>query len=177
MARVDVDQTQVLDSFMELLRLELPLTDRTCYITLDPPGQLAFIPASDWWITVSPGEGVFVDGEQSPGNITEDFSVTVTIYSRIRLDQAGRDTSLVLDGVRGLYPLKQRVLAATVGRELRLTWKDEDVASTFLRAFLNVVHATAPQVAVSKHDGHLSIAYMALTYRLPFDWDLTVKVT
>ena len=157
---------------MDVLRLELRLTDRTCILTLDPPGLASFIPASDWWVTVTPGEGVFVDGEQQSPNVTEEMSVTTTIYTRIRLDHVGNDDKLILDGIRGLYPLKKNVLAATIGRDLTLPWKSDAAAATFLRALVRVVHSSAPQVAVSKNDSHLAIGFVTLTFMLSFDWDL-----
>lgn len=172
MSRVDVDQVQVLTSFVDALRLELPLTDRTCYITLDPPGLASFIPAGDWWVTVSPGEGVFVDGEQVAPNVTEEMTVTVTVYTRLRLDHVGNDTMLILDGLRGLYPLKKKILSAMIGRDLTLPWKTDAGAETFLRALVRVVHSSAPQVAVAKHDASLAIGFVTLTFVLPFDWDL-----
>jgi hypothetical protein len=172
MARIDVDQVQVLTSFVDALRLELHLTDRTCIVTLDPPGLASFIPAAESWMTVTPGEGVFVDGEQQAPNVTEEMSVTTTIYTRIRLDHAGNDDKLLLDGIRGLYPLKKNVLKAMIGRDLALPWKTDADAAPFLRALTRVVHCSAPQVAVSKNDSHLAIGFVTLTFMLQFDWDL-----
>jgi hypothetical protein len=172
--RRDVDQSQVLESFVDLLRRSLGLDDRRCIITLDPPGRMAFIPAADWWLTVTPGEGVFVDGEQAFPNVTEEFSLSVCIYTRIRLDHVGEDKVLILDGLRGLYPLKQRILAAMIGQDPTLTWRDEAGAYTFARAMLRVVHASAPNVAVLPTDARLTIGWMSLTFVLPFDWSSDV---
>ncbi len=139
-------------------------------ITLDPPGHMTFIPASDWWLTVTPGEGVFVDGEQAFPNVTEEFNVVVCIYTRIRLDHTGEDRVLVLHGARGLYALKQKIMSVMIGQDLTLSWRDEAGADTFLRAMVRLVHASAPTVSVVPSDTRLTIGFMTLTFVLPFDW-------
>lgn len=170
MTRIDVDQSQVLVAFHEFLRRALALDERQALITLDPPGHMAFIPASDWWLTITPGESVFVDGEQAFPNVTEEFNVVVCIYTRIRLDHVGEDRVLVLDASRGLYGLKKRVMSAMIGQDLTLTWRDEAGGDTFLRATVRLVHASAPTVSVLPTDARLTIGFMTMTFVLPFDW-------
>ena len=180
--RVDVNQGQVLESFRDSLRLACGLTERNCYLSLDPPGQLSAIPGGEVWVTLTPGEGVFVDGEQATGtdtdgnavsNVTEELSVTVTIYTRIRLDEAGHDEILILDTDRGLYDLKRRVLHAMISRDLQLPSEVEGEGSPFLRVLTRVVHASAPTVTVHRNDATLTVGFMTLSFALTFDWDLT----
>ena len=170
MARIDVDQSQVLESFVDALRLELRLAESACFVTLDPPGLASWIPASDWWITVSPGEGVFVDGEQTFPNVTEEVTLQTTIYNRIRLDHAGKDDRLILDGINGLYPRKKAVMLAMIGRDLSLSWRDDAGAATFLRSPVRVVHSSAPQVAVGKNNNSLALGFLTLSFIVSFDW-------
>lgn len=165
MSRIDIDQCTVLKTVTDHLRNELRLNERTCFESLINPRNASPPAGGSIFVTVSPGPGDFPPGEQAPGNITEEWSVIVTIWSRIDLDSTGHDEALLRDSVRGLYSLKLQVLKALVGEDL----ETED-GDTFLRQLLHVTGCSAP---ASGNYGGTNMAYLQLQFGISFDWDLT----
>lgn len=169
MARVDVTQDVVLDRFVERLRSALKLNEQQCYETLNAEEPPAVPIGGDYFLTVAPGEGDFIDGEQAVGNVTENWAVTVTIYSRVRLDQTDHDKQTLSLAGRGLLHVKKDILKALVGHDL--SEEDDD---TFLRQTLYAIRTTRPEL-VSK-DGAtrgMALAVMRIDFGVSFDWDLT----
>lgn len=163
MARVDVTEVDVVTAILARLRSQLKLNERQCWFCLDPLA-VELPPGGDYYLTVAPGDGSFPDGEQVAGNITEDWSVDVTIYSRMRLDSTDHDDKLILDNSRGLFSLKKKVLAALVGHDLATV---ED-ANTFLRQYLHALNAGRPN-----YDNSKAVGWLTITFGVSFDWELT----
>jgi hypothetical protein len=162
MARIDVTELTVCESLVRRLRTQLKLTDRQCFWVLDPLA-VELPPGGDYYVTVAPGDSSFPPEEQQPGNITEEWTVDVTIYSRMRLDSTNEDTKLLGDESRGLYSLKRKVLVAVVHEDL----EDED-GDVFLRQILHVTNCTRPN-----YDKEKAVGWLTLTLGVSFDWDLT----
>ncbi len=169
MTRVDVTQDVVLDRFVERLRSALKLNERQCYEALDSQSPPSIPIGGEYFLTVAPGDGDFIDGEQAVGNVTEDWAVTVTIYSRVQLDQTDHDKETLSVAGRGLLRLKKDVLKALVGHDL--AEEDDD---TFLRQTLYAIRATRPEL-VSKGGATqgMALAVMRIDFGVSFDWDLT----
>lgn len=169
MARVDVTQEVVLDRIIERLRSQLALNDRQCYETLDPNSPPAVPTGGEYFLTVAPGDGEFPDGEQAAENITEDWSVTVTAFSRIHLDQTDHDKEVLRNASRGLLAVKKKVLAALVGHDLA-----EQDTDTFLRQLLYISRCGRPEL-VSRDGANrgIALATLQLDFGVSFDWDLT----
>ena len=166
MARVDLTQDLVLERIVAHLRGELKLNDRTCYETFDPLSPR--IPkGGDFFVTAAPGDGVFVEGEQAVDNVTEQWDVIVTAYSRIRLDSADHDQRLLHNPRRGLFELKRKILKALVGQDP--TYKTDE----FLRNLLYAKRSPRPQaveIAGAKNSG---LALISVVFGVDWDWDLT----
>jgi len=160
--RIDVTQETVLEAVVDQLRTQLGLNRRTCWETLEPLAPK--IPKSgEFFVTVSPGPGQFVEGEQQVGNITEQWTITVTAYSRIKLDSTDHDEKLLRDARRGLLQAKRKILQSLVGQDIQDP--DRDV---FLRQLLYAISCSRPEHDSSKH-----IAWISLEFGVDFDWDLT----
>lgn len=166
MVRVDLTQDRVLEQIVAHLREELKLNDRTCYETLDPLSPR--IPkGGEYFVTVSPDDGVFVEGEQVAPNVTEEWGVIVTAYSRIRLDSTDHDERLLYNARRGLFELKRKILKALVGQDLTYQGKE------FLRNLFYAKHSSRPQaveIAGTKGSG---LALISVVFGVDWDWDLT----
>lgn len=160
--RVDITEVDVVGYLLTRLRSQLGLNERSCWYTLDPLA-VDIPPGGDFYVTVAPGNSQFPDGEQASRNITEESTVQVTVYSRMRLDSTNHDDKLVLDAANSLYKLKKRVLAAIVGHDLT----DED-ADYFLRQWLHVLSSDRPN-----YDKDKAVGWLTLHVGVSFDWDLT----
>ncbi len=163
MARVDVTQATVLERMLAYLRSALNLNDRQCYECLQPDAPPRVPVGGECFVSVSPGEGEFIGGEQICENLTEEWTVTVTAYARIQLDSSDHDEKVLRDAGRGLLILKEKILRTLVGQDLITLDGD-----TFLRNLLFAQHATRPA-----HDRDQGIAWISLTFGVHFDWDLT----
>ncbi len=169
MARIDVTQATVLERIVERLRSELDLPEQRCYETLDADSPLVVPPGGEFFITVSPGEGQFVPGEQAVGNVTEEWRVNVAVFARIHLDQSGRDLEVLLRAGRGMLAIKRDVLAALVGHDLV-----DDDGNTFLRNLLYIMSVAAPRVMErGRESGALTLYQMTIEVGVEFDWELT----
>ena len=162
MSRMDVPQYDVYDWVVDLLRSELDLGERACYLTLDPDSPPIIPKGGKYFVTISPTSGEFTPGEQIPGNISERSDVTVTVYTRVRLDSTDHDRRMLLHATRGLIGLQMKVLGALVGKEI----VGED-GETYLRTLAHITHTTTPRFDVGRGIGSLS-ADVAIEY----DWDL-----
>jgi len=169
MSRVDVEQVDVFEALVLYLRRALGLNDRQCYETLDPYSPT--IPkGGDYWVTVAPGEGQYDVEHQIGGGedqLTEESVVTVTAYTRIKLDSTDHDENLLRDARRGVFVLKHKILKALVGADIP---KGSD---TFLRQLLYARHAHAPQILEGSKDNRLRLACISIDFGVDFDWDLT----
>lgn len=165
MARSDITQTDVLTAIVLQLRSSLALNDRQCFETLEPLEPPVIPKGGEFFVSVAPGEGVFVDGEQAPGNCTEEWSIIVTAYTRIRLDSTDHEKSLLQDASRGLLILKAKILAALVGGD------PTSGGEPFMRDLIFAQQAERPRhgaMGKSRDIGSISIYF-----GVNFDWDLT----
>lgn len=165
MARVDLTQSQVLQAIVAHLRDTLDLNNRNCYESLMPDAPPTLPVGGEIIVSVAPGEGQFVEGEQQVGNITEEWTIIVTAYSRIRLASTDHDFETLQDDQRGLLEMKRKVLQALCGDDP--TTDDED-ANTFVRQLLYAIRADRPQ-----HDRDKEIGWISIIFGVDFDWDLT----
>lgn len=164
MSRVDVTQAAVLTAVVARLRTALSLNERQCFEVLnpiDPPSKLP--PSGDYFLSVAPGAGEFETGEQIAGNCTELWEIIVTGYTRMKLDDANRDTHVLHDADRGLFRIKRDILKALVGQDLQ-----DAEGETFLRQWTYVRSAAVPQVSRES-----SIAWWSIRFGISWDWDLT----
>jgi len=161
----DITQSDVVKSLVTRLRDQLSLNERQCYRTIHPLTK-ARTPPGDWWVTVSAGEGYF-DAPLFEGGgrnqLSEDLQVTVTGYSRVRLDSTGHDEQLLDELERGLFHIKRRLLDAVAGIDLL----DAD-GNPFLREFLVPRSATRPEYDEAEYTGWISIVFS-----MQYDWELT----
>ena len=167
--RIDVTQSAILDRLVDFLRAELPLGERSCYLTINPAAVPVIPKGGDYFVTVSPGPGRFVEGEQVPVNVTEEWSITVTAFTRIKLDSTDHDKQVLLNAARGLIVLKRRLLKALVGVDLAI---EADGAEGFLRNLLFAKSATRPEHG-QWTGGEQMLSWISVDFGVDFDWDLT----
>jgi len=166
MARVDIAQADVVDRLVAHLRETLGLNDRQCYETveLEVPGLMP--KGGEYIVTVALGDGVFDVEHQEGGGanqLTEQVTIEVTVYTRIKLDPVDHHGYLLGDDRRGLLELKRKILQALVGIDL------EDAAGdTFLRQFLYAKAAAAPV-----YDPEKGIGWVSIYFGVDYDWNLS----
>lgn len=162
MSRIDITQENVLELLVKHLRKQLDLGPRQCYESLaqQPPQTPA---SGDYIVTVEPGDGVFPEGEQVSGNITEEWTVAITAYSRVHLDEPDHDEKMLRGSERSLLELKRLLLKAVVGKDL--TDADGD---TFLRWLLRVQRAERPA-----YDKSRQLGWITMHVGVDFDWNIT----
>lgn len=166
MARVDVQQDEVLERFVARLRDQLNLGPSHCFIVSDPALRVPPPVGGEYFVTVAGGAGQFDDGMQDGGGaeqLMETWTVTVTVYTRVKLDQSGHDDKLLVDTNRGLLRLKRPVLKALVGHDL----VTEDGDNNFLRRFLYAISCGHPQ-----YDAGKAIGWLSIDFGVAWDWDL-----
>lgn len=167
MARIDVDQTTVLEALISRLKDRLQLSDSHCYETVNPLDPGPAPPGGDFFVTVSTGDGSFDEDMQIGGGedqLREECEVTVTGYSRIKLDRTGHDKKLLHDEIRGLLKaIKGKILKALVGQDLQ-----DDDDNYFLRDHIRARRSSQPD-----HDREKGIGWISLTFVVSWDWDLS----
>ena len=170
MARIDIEQAEVLGYLVRHLRRSLRLDERRCFETLSPLLPEGFSPpGGDWFITVAEGGGMFPLEDQHPQQCMESWSILVTVYTRVKLDRSGHDQQLMVDASRGLLRLKRQVLRAVVGEDLTTDEESPDSArSEFLRSHLHVNHAQRME-----YDQAAGIGWLTIELGVEYDWDLT----
>jgi len=122
--------------------------------------------AGDWWCTVAAGDGQFVEGNQEPGQCSEESEVIVTAYTRIMTDRTDHAENLLHDPQRGCLFMKRKLLSALVGKDLQTSTGD-----FFLRQWLWAARSSRPKAGNHSETGEL-IGSIQLTFRIEFDWDL-----
>ena len=165
MTRVDTTQDVVTDRLIVRLRDQLSLKETHCYET-DEPEKVTIPPGGDYWVTVFVGPGSFDVPMQIGGGANqcvEMMPVTISAYSRIRLDPTERANRQLHEAARGLYPLKKKLLKALVGHDLL----DED-GNTFLRQLIYALRSSLPEVDNQAGWGRISVEF-----GLEWDWDLS----
>lgn len=166
MARIDVEQSDVLAAVIARLRDTLSLSDRHCYEVARAADAPSIPPGGDYWLTVAPGPGDFAEEEQAPGNVTESTDVIVTAYSRIKTDSTGHDHYMLVDDSRGLLKIKKLILGALCGQDLT-----NDSGNTFLRQTCFARRSTAPDL-VRLQGSDNAFGSIQITFGVPFDWSL-----
>jgi hypothetical protein len=168
MARVDIQQSDVLQQIVAHLRNTLELPPRRCYEVLEPLAPPLVSASGDYFLTIAPGAGQFVTDEQVGPNFTEEWSIIVTIYTHIHLDSVEQEHQLLVDATRGILGLKKLVLAAMVGADLNTPAASGGESSdVFLRQLIHAISCDRPQ-----YDGQKKLSWMSMTFGVSFDWDL-----
>ena len=166
-SRNDVEQAAVSTSILARLRTALDLNERQVYETVSADYLPKIPKGGEFFVALSWLDGDFIDGEQTPGNLTEETGIAVTAYTRIRLDSTDHDEALLRDATRGLFILKKQILAALSGFDLHT-----DSGDSFLRQLLYARRCNAP-ASGEITDGKVSIGLITLEFGVAFDWSLT----
>jgi len=174
MSRVNVTQSDVMQSVIRRLRQELSLNDRQCFFVLNDQNGMPAIPVGvigdGCYVTVAPGESSIDDGlavGEPIEQVTEYATVHVTGLTRIHLDSTGHDEKLLLDETRGLLSIKHRILQAMCGQDLTL-----ENGNTFLRELVRPVAIGSPQAGTIGENASLTVGFVTILFSVPFDWDL-----
>ncbi len=169
MSRIDITQDVVLERLVARLREQLKLTKQQCYETFDAFSPPIVPKGGQWCVAVSPANSGFVVGEQAALNFTEEWTVTVTVYTRLALDPADHAEQMLRAPGRGLLVLKRKVLKALVGHDLL----DAD-GNTFLRQPLYAIRAHRPVVAERVGSRERTfLGLQSVDFGVDFDWDIT----
>lgn len=165
--RVDTTADAVFDAIVAQLRTALDLNKNTCFETLSPLVAPANPLSGDYFVTVSPGPGEFIHGEQVEDNVSENSNVLIAGYVRIQTDQLEKDYQRLHDDKRGLLTVKHNILKALCGQDIPLT-----DGNRFLRQPIFCTHCSQPDrgtVAGSNYE----LARIILTFGVDFDWDIS----
>lgn len=180
MARVDVDQADVVLSVVQRLRDELDeygLNERTCFMVVnaaDPPPHIV-ASEDNWFVVVSPGPGQFDAGLFFGGGAEqtmEAFTIVCGIYSRILTDEAGHDLEALTREARGILRLKRLVLQALADSDLQIGGNE------FQRETWRPVSASQPMhigllgPGGNNLEGGTTMTQLLLSFQSGFDWDL-----
>lgn len=164
------NQIDVLDAIVDRLRSQLPdVTESTCFLTAEPPDEVPPNVRSDWFVTVSPGSGLFNDSDFAGGGVQatyEETEVVVGLYSKVKLDRVGHDESALMLAGRGLLALKHEVLKALCGFR-----PADDSAREVVGDEVAPRRADVPRTMWSS--GRPSGARLLLTFAVNFDWNLS----
>lgn len=164
MARIDIEQAEVLDAIVSRLQTVLELSERQCFPMARATDVPSVPPGGDYFVTVAPGAGVFEPEEQAAGNITEIGEVIVSAYTRIKTDSTGHDRHLLMNDARGLLAVKKLLLEALCGHDPATEGDD-----TFLRQWLFAKRADAPDLVSAGADG-IHCGVIRVTFGVSWDW-------
>lgn len=163
---IDTNQSDVLAALVKLLADKLLLNERYCFETTEPLQEFGNPPSGDFWVTVSPGESSFEEGQFQAGGgasqCVEFLEATIIGFTRIRLDSTDRDTRLLHDLRRGLTPIKAKLLATVVGQQLT-----NDAGDELLR---NLMYSKRGFKA--GYDKEQATGWIGIVVGLDYDWDL-----
>ena len=169
MGRHGVNQVEVLEALLRRLRSELKLNERTCFEAmnpLDPP----FLPkGGDFFITVGFDSSTFPVDFQiggGAGQLVEQCSLTVAIFTRVKSDSADHSERILRDAERGLFAIKRKVLLALIDHDL-LTLE----GNPFLRQTLYATSCGRPSLLASERQP-IALACLPLQFGVEYDWDL-----
>jgi len=115
---MDTNSTSVLNAVVQVLRSELELSDRQCYLSIMPRLAPRILRGGKAVITVAPGRSQFPVPEQGTQQCVEEWFVTITIFTRVDLDPVDHAEAVLSDAERGLLGWKERILQTLVGRAL-----------------------------------------------------------
>jgi len=164
---VPTNQDDVLNAVVALLVANLAISERYVYQTLAPLKSIGNPPSGDYWVTVSPGDGDFADGQWQAGggaNTLMELATTIVCgYTRIKLDSTDRDDKLLHELKRGVLPVKKKLLKALVGQQLTDT-----TGNNLLISLIQARHAETPNYDNDKQTG-----WITLHFATPFQWDMT----
>lgn len=163
-ARVDTEQSDVLDSFVKRLLDCIPaFSDKTCFVSINPDPPYAV--RDNTFLTVSPTGGVFPEEFTDGGGAeqcTEESGVIVTIFSRFQCNRPGDEREALSEFTRGVFRLKKQVLKAITSQDL--TWG----ARRILRNLPRPKNSSPPDNA--DKDG---LTKISVSFSADFDWDLS----
>lgn len=163
MPRISTDQSTILQAVVTRLIGEIAdLNAANCYESAEPDPTVER--SHNFFVQVSIGDGQFPQHFQVGGGInqvTEEASVWVTAFSRIKTDQAQHAKQLLTDSSRGLLVLKKQILAALAGHDLQ-----DAAGNEILRNYMAVVGAARP---IHQWEEFSAIS---ISFSTDFDWDL-----
>jgi hypothetical protein len=139
---------------------------------LDALAPPAIPKGGEWFIAISPTEVQFIEGEQAPPNVTEEWGIVLTIYTRIALDSTDHGEKLLRDATRGLLVLKREVLRALIGHDLQ-TESPDDTGDTFVRQLVFARSCSRPWILEKDGEPRHMLGFFSIDFGIHFDWDLT----
>ena len=90
----DAIQLTIFANLIAGLQQVLGLDPSRCFEVAKASDVPTIPPGNDWFLTICWGDSSWPAGEQVPGNMTEEPDLTITIYTRLKSDQAGHDMLL-----------------------------------------------------------------------------------
>ncbi len=159
----DCDQSDILKAVERFYTRALKIAKDSLFPSQQPMTPPAALPGGNFWLTVTIGDGTFPLEEQCPEQLREDMDFTVTGFTRIALDEKGRDHKLLKSEERGLLLIKRKILSI-VGQQLAL---DDGTPIGADRVY--AVRASKPEVVSNPAT---SLGTVSVTFRLAYDWDL-----
>lgn len=158
----DTDGVEILEAIERLYAKRLKLPKDNLFPTVQPLAKPAHEPGGAFWLSIAISDGQFPLEEQFPEQCREDLRFVVTGYTRMQLDEGGRDRKLLTDLTRGLFAIKRKILSI-VGEELAR--KDKTPISA------DRVYAVS--AAKPDHDASKGIGWISVTFGVSYDWNLT----
>lgn len=164
MARIATTQSTVLARVVARLIAEIDeLSESNCYEVAEPEPTVER--SHNLFCQVSIGDGRYdesaIDGAGF-NQVMESGLVWVTIFSRMKLDQAQHAKQALYDASRGLLTLKKSVLAALSGHDLVTEGGD-----SILVNYMSPTSSTRPLKDWDK------FSTVAVAFTTDFEWNLT----
>lgn len=165
--RVDIQEVDVYTSILTRLRSQLGLNTSNCSLSISPDdGDVVTPTGGNYFLNVGPGGGEFpADAQEGGGDsqCTENLTVLVAIYTKIRTDSVTEDTQTLTEATRGLLAIKRKVLKALVGFDLL-----DAAGHSFLRKLVLASHTMRPGIRRNKN----GLAWLTVAFVIGFDHDL-----
>lgn len=165
-ASIPTTQKAILDAVIARLQGQIAaFNSTTLFLAASADEAMQQAKRQQAWGCVIPMAGTFDDSEFTGGGqfaVVEKTGVTVILFSRHKLDQAGESTYWMADGTNGILELKRLVLKALT------KWVPTSGSDRLVISAIQPIHSDPPQ----RNNGD-KVGDLALTFATDFEWDLT----
>lgn len=164
MSSIATTQVAVLNAFITKLQTSALFNATNCWLSDDPAFEIPSGSRHHLYAIVYPTDGAPNEGEfdgGGDGNLIEYTGATVVIYSALRLQQAGKPGIVLTHATYGLYVIKRALLKLLHGKQLT-----DGGGNSLLTQHMEYIHGERPTIQGQP------VGDLALTFNLPFQWDL-----
>lgn len=157
----DTTKAELLGAIQRFYRERLQLPEEAVFPTVQPMSAPTIRPGGEYWVGISPDDGMFPLEEQDDEQLRESCQWTIMAYTSMQTDWVGRDELFLLDPTRGALYLQSRLLLI-VGAELK-----DELGVGLIASRVYAVGSVKPS-----YDSHEMVGWTGIRIVTEFDWSI-----